>query len=630
MIVGNGFIDKKFGKNTLVGVVLVFMFLLMLSFSFAKENSQSDIVNLTNTKDGTGNIVSVYFFWGEGCPHCIDQKPFMDELKAKYGEKINIHSYETWNNPENAKIFQEIAKAYDTSARGVPTTFIGDKFWVGFSNSMKTDFVSKIDSCINEGCISPLEETNDLKDKRIDSDIHQDYISLISDGNYTKTGVCVHVFVDYECSDCEEIKNYIASLDISNVYVTYHNVNEALEKEIYDEFKKIYGLKTGGFPTVFIGDSYLIGINSIRKNFQNSVNQCIAKNCPCPAEIIKATTPSMPKGDFKPEKTEVIEIPFIGSVDIGKMPLFVMTALIAFVDGFNPCSLWVLTFLLGIVIYTGSRKKILLVGLTFLFVASLVYGLFMLGLLNVFSYVGYTFWIKLGVSLIACVFAIVNIKDYFWYKKGISFTISDRHKPKLFKKIRGIMDPNKSTISMILATALMALGVTLVELPCTAGFPMIWTNIVSSSNVPITTFGLLFLLYILIYLVDELVVFIGVALTLKASKFEEKHGRILKLIGGMIMLSLAFALLFLPDMMNSVKGSLYVFGSALLISIAILLIHRKLLPRLGVKIGSEEIEVADKEKIEDDDNDEFEDIKEKSDNIDSQKGVIINEKEQKE
>jgi len=93
MIVGNGFIDKKFGKNTLVGVVLVFMFLLMLSFSFAKENSQSDIVNLTNTKDGTGNIVSVYFFWGEGCPHCIDQKPFMDELKAKYGEKINIHSY---------------------------------------------------------------------------------------------------------------------------------------------------------------------------------------------------------------------------------------------------------------------------------------------------------------------------------------------------------------------------------------------------------------------------------------------------------------------------------------------------------------------------------------------------------
>ncbi len=288
------------------------------------------------------------------------------------------------------------------------------------------------------------------------------------------------------------------------------------------------------------------------------------------------------------EEKHTIEVPFIGEIDLSSGSLGLVTILIAFVDGFNPCSLWVLTFLLGIVINTGSRKKIVIVGLTFLFVTTAAYGAFMLGLFNIFRFTEYMTWIKVVVASIATIFAAVNIKDYFWYKKGLSFTISDKYKPKFFKDVRQIMKGRDSNWAMISGTAIMALGIVLVELPCTAGFPVIWTSIVVEHELTMIAFAAFFLLYLAVYLLDELVVFGTVAFTLKASRFEEKHGRILKLIGGMIMLALAVCLLFFPDIMDDIGGILIVFGIAVIFSFTIMLLHRKILPKFGIKIGSEE------------------------------------------
>jgi uncharacterized membrane protein HdeD (DUF308 family) len=94
-------------------------------------------------------------------------------------------------------------------------------------------------------------------------------------------------------------------------------------------------------------------------------------------------------------------------------------------------------------------------------------------------------------------------------------------------------------------------------------------------------------LYLLIYLLDELIVFVTVVVTLKASKLEEKHGRILKLVGGMVMLTLAIVLVVNPELMNDFSSSLSVFAGAFLVTAVILLFHRKLLPQFGILIGSE-------------------------------------------
>jgi uncharacterized membrane protein HdeD (DUF308 family) len=140
---------------------------------------------------------------------------------------------------------------------------------------------------------------------------------------------------------------------------------------------------------------------------------------------------------------------------------------------------------------------------------------------------------------------------------------------------------------LIGATVVLALGIALVELPCTAGFPVLWTNLLAAQQVDTLTFALLLGLYMLIYLLDELIVFGTAVVTLKASKLEEKHGRVLKLVGGLVMLALAVVLLVNPDLMNSLTSSLLVFGVAFGVAGLVLLAHRVLLPRFGIYIGSE-------------------------------------------
>jgi hypothetical protein len=144
----------------------------------------------------------------------------------------------------------------------------------------------------------------------------------------------------------------------------------------------------------------------------------------------------------------------------------------------------------------------------------------------------------------------------------------------------------------VVGTVVLALGITLVELPCTAGFPMVWTGIIAQQGVSLPYFAALLAFYITVYLMIELVIFGSVVITMKRSRFEERHGRILKLFGGMIMLALAITLVVAPDTMHSLGGTLAVFGGAIAASAVVLWVHRRILPRFGIVIGSEELEVA--------------------------------------
>ena len=286
-------------------------------------------------------------------------------------------------------------------------------------------------------------------------------------------------------------------------------------------------------------------------------------------------SPEAAQSDTSELQQESLELPLIGEISTEDTPLVALTAMIALVDGFNPCSLWVLTFLLGLVVHSGSRKKTAAVGLTFLTVTSIGYGAFVYGLINVFSYVSHLMWIKAAVAAVALVFGAVNVKDFFYWNRGLSFTIPDRFKPKIARELSETV--RKDSLAMTLfGTAVIAAGIVLVELPCTAGFPLIYSNILAERGVQ-TGFALVLLgLYMLIYLLDELAVFLGITYTMEKTRFEEKHGRYLKLLGGMIMIALAATLLIRPEMMETLSGTIYIFGSALILSGVIAYIYRKM------------------------------------------------------
>jgi len=355
------------------------------------------------------------------------------------------------------------------------------------------------------------------------------------------------------------------------IYEVWFN---AEAQQIFVEMAGDLGFQPRYVPTTIIGDRYWEGYT---ENIRGEIVSHIDKL------LTQIETPT----EEPPVDRETINLPLIGTIDLTGQSLLVSTLIISFVDGFNPCSLWVLSVLLSITLQTRSRKKVLIVGFSFLLTTAALYGLFIAGVFSVLRIISFLGWIQVVVALIALAFALVNIKDYFWFQEGISFSISDKKKPGIYQRMRGILRDSDSVWKLIIATVVFAAGIALVELACTAGFPVIWSNILASQQVTTTTFVLLLLVYMLVYLLDEVGIFLVAVFTLRSTKLEEKHGRVLKLIGGVLMLTLALVMIIDPNVMNDITGTLIIFALAIGATALILLIHRVILPKFNIKIGTE-------------------------------------------
>lgn len=410
--------------------------------------------------------------------------------------------------------------------------------------------------------------------------------------------VRIYFFWGDTCPHCAAAKPFLQ--DLVNKYPgvelrAYEVYSDVPNRQIWTDMSAKYGLKPRAVPDIFIGDYHVTGYSeALAAEIEAVVKDCLESGCPDAGAGVPgissgsaqpAATPT--EEPYDPVKTRSVKLPLIGTVDLEHQSLFVATLLISFVDGFNPCSLWVLSMLLALTIHTGSRKKVVWIGLIFLTVTALIYALFIAGLFSVLKIISFVGWIQALVALVAAFFAVVNIKDYFFYKEGISFTISDDKRPGIIKRLRAVMDASQSFWGLTGATIVLAAGVSLVEFSCTAGFPVLWTNLLSAQNVAAGVFILLLVVYMLIYQLDELVIFFSAVATLRASRLQEKQGRILKLIGGVLMLTLAVVMIVKPEAMNNLSTSLVIFAIAFAVAGLILLVHRSILPRYGVWIGSE-------------------------------------------
>jgi len=421
-----------------------------------------------------GDVVNVYVFEGEGCPYCARAIAFFKDL-TETDDRIVLYDFEVYYNLENREYFTAFAAVHGLEPMYVPMIFIGDQYWVGFSDTIQAETEGAIQRCLDVGC-----------------------------------------------------SDYGKQVLPSSLFLT--------------ETTPLDPIHTG---EIVPGEDGTAAI----------------------------------EGEF------AITLPLLGTIDLADRSLLVSTLLISFVDGFNPCSIWVLSMLLAITLNARSRKKVLIIGFVFIFVTAFIYALFIGGLFTVFTFIGYVGWIQFIVALIAFVFALVNIKDYFWYKEGISFTISDKKKPGIYKGIRRIMNAEENLWGLVSATVVLAAGVSLVEFSCTAGFPMIWTNLLAIHEVSGFAFLGFLLVYMLVYQLDEMGIFLVAVFTLRKSKMEEKYGRILKLLGGILMLTLAVVMLVDPTLMNNIGRSLWVFGIAFGVTVLVLLVHRVILPKFSRQAG---------------------------------------------
>ncbi|MDW7729289.1 MAG: hypothetical protein SCJ94_04695 [Bacillota bacterium] len=358
------------------------------------------------------------------------------------------------------------------------------------------------------------------------------------------------------CPLCDEPEHHLEGFEQYPISIEiYEIVYNADNLDKYNQMREQVGIDMVLFPLFIYEDQYWIGYS-----------ETISK------EITTAIENSL-DNSLLVSRQSVINLPLVGEINLVDTPILLTTVIIAFLDGFNPCSFFVLTFLLAIIVHSASRKRIFLVGITFLLVTSLVYGLFILGVLNIMLFAAQLFWIRNLVAAIVIVLGIFAVKDYFAFKEGLSFSISESNKNKYYQQVRKVFY-TKSIIPMITATSLMAMGIALVELPCTAGFPFIWTSIITGLKLPVAQYILLFTVYLIIYLSIELVIFLLALIRMRSMKVTEERGRLLKLIAGCLMLVLGLILLLKPEYMENIFGLIIAFVASVIL-IFILYTFRK-------------------------------------------------------
>lgn len=510
---------------------------------------------------------TIYFFWGDGCPHCANEKPFLERLEQDYPQ-LEVKSYETWYNRENAELFSDMSEAFGTSIGGVPTTFLDDKVWIGYSESIATEIEDKVRYCIEHGCTDPAE--------KIGEPAGNETVSKNPESVSPLNAVCVHAFLKAGCPQCESIIPYIDNLTAKyNVELKKHDVSLTEEKALYDAFKETYGFTTDAYPTVFIGSRFLMGEKAIRENLESEIISCSEKECTCPAENIHGLAPYPPQqNDITPDMQEIIDLPLIGKLDASKLSLPVFTIILGGLDSFNPCAFFVLFFLLSMLIYAKSRKRMLLIGGTFVFFSGAVYFMFMAAWLNLFLLIGQLAVITTIAGIVALIVAAINIKDFFFFGKGISLVIPAKSKPKLFARMRALLKAT-SVISMMIGTIVLAIAANSYELLCTAGFPMVFARILTLHELSTAQYYFYLALYNVVYVIPLAFIVLTFTLTLGKRKLTEWQGRILKLISGIMMLCLGFVLLIKPALMNNVAISAGLLGTALAIAGIIILVTKK-------------------------------------------------------
>ncbi|MBI4992663.1 MAG: hypothetical protein HZC26_00800 [Candidatus Magasanikbacteria bacterium] len=366
----------------------------------------------------TGGKVEFVLFHSETCPHCKAEIKFIDnELRPKYGDKVDFKLYEVSKSAENQKLMGQYLYFYKYNAQGVPLTFIDGLPFVGYDN----------------------------------------------DENSGKA------------------------------------MREAVEKKIVERFPAS-------------ADSL------------------------APANTIKDTA-------------QTINVRYLGEINPRTFSLPLLTVVIGLLDGFNPCAMWVLLFLISLLLGMEDKRRMWLLGSIFIAASGAVYFFFMAAWLKFIMFVGMILLVRILIGVVAVGVGGKNLWDYWQNRKaeGVVCKVSkDEGTKKTFDKIKNIVY-RKSLWWSILGIVILGFSVNLVEMACSAGFPAIYTQVLALNSLPMWQKYLYMAGYIFFYMLDDMVVFLVAMMTLKSKVFGSKYAKYSNLIGGLLILILGLLLIFKPE-----------------------------------------------------------------------------------
>lgn len=372
--------------------------------------------------------IKVYFFHGDGCPHCKEENKFLEKMEDKY-PKIKIEKYEVWKNKDNQVLMEIVKDKMKITDNGVPLTIIGSTYVVGYADT----YNDKLERIINF---------------YLDSNKYSDLVGSIKNNTYN-------------------------------------------DKKIIDYFEK---------------------------------------------------------EDKKTDDTTTINVPIIGKTNLKNLSIESAAVLIGLVDGFNPCAMWVLLFLISMLIGMKNRKRMWAIGITFLLASAFIYMAIMLSWINIIVNIGTSIIFRNIIALIAIIGSIININSFRKELKKDSGceVIDSKKRKKIFTRIKKFTT-EKSLFLALGGTILLAISVNVVELACSAGLPLIFTQILAINNISGIRAFYYTLIYMFFFLLDDMIIFFIAMFTTKITAISTKYNKYSHLIGGILMLAIGILLIFKPE-----------------------------------------------------------------------------------
>lgn len=367
----------------------------------------------------------------------------------------------------------------------------------------------------------------------------------------------IHLFYSLSCPHCKEEREYLEDLEKkdSTIKVHYYEVTQNEENSnLLDKIQKLIDGETPYVPYTVIGSKYRVGFNNSTKLELDNVIKSYrdSEYVDIVSGIINGSITEENINHYL-EKTDVeveddVDIPFLGKVDPKSVSLPLIAMIIGLVDGFNPCAMWILIFLISMLLGMKDRKKMWYLGSLFIAISAGVYLLFMVAWLNIVMSVTEIRWVQVLIAVVALIGSLINIRSYLKERKKDSGcqVVDDKKRKKIFEKIKKFTH-EKSLLLSSLGVMALAISVNVVELACSAGLPVLFTNILALNNVTTEMSSLYILIYIFFFMLDDLIVFNIAMFTLKVTGVTTKYTKYTHLIGGLIMLLIGVLLILKPE-----------------------------------------------------------------------------------
>lgn len=391
----------------------------------------------------------------------------------------------------------------------------------------------------------------------------------------------IHLFYGNGCPHCaaeeEFLSDYLKDRTDVKLYkyeVWYDSHNQELLSKVQ---KEMGTTNKNGVPFTVIGKKTIVGyadgvtdeqikdainyyLNNDYRDYAGEITGKVKKT-----EVKEDTTKDESKTEDKKENKiekaddtkdsdqtdENVTVPVLGKINAKKVSLPILAVVLGFVDGFNPCAMWILIFLITMLFNMKDRKKMWILGLTFILTSGIVYLMFMLAWLNLATFISKIAFIRLLIAVIALVVGLINVYKYIdsLKKKDEGCDVVDKKdRKKIMEKIISITHEKKFIIAL-LGIMVLAASVNIIELMCSIGIPLLFTQILAMNNLSTFSYMIYMFIYIFFFLIDDIVIFVISMVTLKVTGLSTKYTKYSHLVGGIIMLIIGLLLIIKPELL---------------------------------------------------------------------------------